>query len=170
MRRVPLTTRWAIAILAIILAVGPEGLFSRLLLEDSPYPSGAVVFIKRHGLHGNLLSNFNWGEYLIWHLGPDSKVFIDGRYDTVYSLRVIHDYFKFHFQMPGAMQVLSSYPHDLVIVPSFGQTYHFMESISDWKLIYRDPDAAIFAPRDSLAGKLPGTPVLNTARSNGYFP
>jgi hypothetical protein len=50
-------------------------------------PVGAVRFMKSHGLHGNVLATFDWGEYLIWHLEPGSKIFVDGRYGTVYPAR-----------------------------------------------------------------------------------
>jgi hypothetical protein len=37
------------------------------------YPVAALEFIKQHGLHGNLLVFFDWGEECIWEL-PDSRV------------------------------------------------------------------------------------------------
>ena len=41
------------------------------------------------GRRGRLWTTFNWGEYAIWHFGPDLKVSIDGRRETVYSDAVI---------------------------------------------------------------------------------
>jgi hypothetical protein len=37
------------------------------------------------GRQGRLAVEFNWGEYAIWHLGPQIRVSIDGRRETVYS-------------------------------------------------------------------------------------
>ena len=37
------------------------------------------------GRKGRLAVEFNWGEYAIWHLGPQIRVSIDGRRETVYS-------------------------------------------------------------------------------------
>jgi hypothetical protein len=34
------------------------------------YPLGAVDYIKEHSLAGNILTEFHWGEYLIWDLYP----------------------------------------------------------------------------------------------------
>ena len=82
------------------------GLFSRGLASDRAYPSAALAFMNAHGLHGNVLSEFGWGEYLIWHTAPEDKVFIDGRYDTVYPFKVIRDYLEFYFDQPGASAVL----------------------------------------------------------------
>jgi fluoride ion exporter CrcB/FEX len=163
-------TRWSLAVLAIVLAVGREGLFSKLLPTDAAYPSGPVQFMKRHGLHGNVLNHFGWGEYLIWHLAPSSKVFIDGRYDTVYPLSVIGDYVKFHFGQPGATTVLRSYPHDFVLVPAPSIPYGLLEKSLGWTLIFQDHDSALFARQGSPAAKLPGVPVISAATSQQYFP
>jgi fluoride ion exporter CrcB/FEX len=163
-------TRWLIALFAVALVVVRTGLFSNLLRADQPYPSGAVEFMRRYGLHGNLLCYFNWGEYLIWHLAPSSKVFIDGRYDTVYPLRVIEDYVDFHFDLPGATQVVRHYPHNFVLVPPLSKPYAFMEKSPGWKLLYRDHDSALFARQGSSGAKLPGIPVISIAPSTPYFP
>ena len=135
-----------------------------------PYPSGAVAFMKRYGLRGNLLNQFGWGEYLIWHMSPSSKVFIDGRYDTVYPLEVIQDFLAFDANLPGAGRVLRSYPHDFVLISPKLMAYRLMRKSAGWKLIYEDPDCALFARTDSAAAKLPGVPVRSAAPLPQYFP
>jgi len=40
----------------------------------------------------------------------------------------------------------------------------------NWVLIYRDRDAALFAPRDSAAAKLPGLPVTGDVANDRRFP
>ncbi len=80
------TSRFAqpiVGMVAIGILVG-SGLLSTALRAGSPKPNGAIRFILTHRLRGNVLSSFDWGEYLIWQIAPASKVFIDGRYDTVY--------------------------------------------------------------------------------------
>jgi hypothetical protein len=126
--------------------------------------------MKKRGLHGNMLNEFGWGEYLIWHMTPASKVFMDGRYDTVYPPGVIEDYFNFSTDAANAGKVLRSYPHDFVLIPPRLPAYSLMVKSPGWKLIYRDPDSALFAREDSAAAKLPEIPVVSTAPSNDYFP
>ncbi len=46
---------------------------------DRNLPEKEADFIIRQGLGGNLYNNPNWGGYLIWRLGPQRKVFSDGR-------------------------------------------------------------------------------------------
>lgn len=131
-------------------------------------PAAAVTFIKEHHLSGNILCDFNWGEYLIWHLEPESKVFIDGRYDTVYPDRVIHDYLDFYFAHPRAAVVLHDYPHGYVLIPPISTAFRFMEGRNDWKLMYRDPVAALFARSDSEAAKPPPTTVTGDTAPNRF--
>src|SRR5512143_3157005 len=38
------------------------------------YPTGASEYIKRNYSSGNILTEFAWGEYRIWNLGPQIKV------------------------------------------------------------------------------------------------
>ena len=132
-------------------------------------PVGAVAFMKKHHLSGNILCDFGWGEYLIWHMAPESKVFIDGRYDTVYPDRVIHDYLDFYFAHPRAANVLYDYPHGYVLIPPISAAFRFMEGRSDWKLIYRDPGAALFVRSGSEAAKSPMTKVV-TGTTPDRFP
>lgn len=42
-------------------------------------PVRAADFIQSSGIQGNLFNTYIWGGYLIWRLGPERKVFIDGR-------------------------------------------------------------------------------------------
>src|ERR1700726_4392224 len=99
------TQRWRPAshITSLALAGAPTlsgGLCSPRLAPDRAYPGAALAFMNARGLHGNVLSEFGWGEYLIWHVAPADKVFFDGRYDTVYPFKVIRDYLEFYFDEP----------------------------------------------------------------------
>ena len=147
------------------------GLFSpRLPWVGGPYPAGAVAFMRRHKLSGNLLCDFNWGEYLIWHLSPPSRVFVDGRYDTVYPRKVISDWVAFYFDHPGAERVLEDYPHDYVLITPKSRAYRLVRRAPGWKLIYRDTDSALFARAGSAAGNLPSPPAVRPAPPPGFFP
>lgn len=146
--------------LAIVLAAY-TGLFSNRLVGSTPFPAGAVAFMQQHGLAGNVLCDFNWGEYLIWHAAPRSRVFIDSRYETVYPSQVIRDYIAFYFDQPRGAAVLAAYPHDLVLVPPVSGAAYLTSGSPDWKLIYRDPVAVLFARTDSAAAGIP--PVRGSA-------
>jgi len=54
-------------------------------LTEGNYPSGTVKFIKDHELRGNIFNQYGYGGFLIWHLYPQLRVFVDGRTPTVYD-------------------------------------------------------------------------------------
>jgi hypothetical protein len=153
-----------------VLVFTSQEVFSSQLPTDMAYPSAAVAFMKQHRLRGNVLAYFAWVEYLIWHLAPASKVFVDGRYDTVYPLRVIQDYLTFYWDLPGADKVLRTYAHDFILIPPDEKPYKRIIGIPGWKLIYRDSKSALFARSDSQAAQLPGIPLTGRSPALQYFP
>jgi hypothetical protein len=162
--------QWFLATLAFTLAIY-LGLFSTHITEDSYYPASAAAFIRTNHLHGNLLCDFDWGEYLIWHLAPAAKVFIDGRYDTVYPYAVINDYIHFRFALPDAAQVLQRYPHDFILIPPGVPARRIVDQNPRWKLVYRDDGSRLYAHIGAplaLIPPLPSNPVAHPAPR--YFP
>ena len=160
---------WIAGVTVIILAAH-IGLFSGGIEREMAYPDGAVDFMAKHDLHGNILNDFGWGDYLIWHTAPGSKVFIDGRYDTVYPYAVIDRYIEFRFALPGGTAMLKAYPHDYVLIEPDSPAFALMRRQADWILIYRDGGSALFARAGSPAAAI--APVVAPAASAhvGYFP
>ncbi len=160
---------WIAGLIAIV-AIWRLGIVTGRLKSDIANPVGAVRFMRRNSLQGNLLNDFNWGDYLIWHSEPQSKVFIDGRYDTLYSYSLIREYISFRFNLPGAQKTLDGWPHDFVLISPDTPAYKMMARESGWKLIYRDSVSALFA-RAGTAGALV-TPHIQPAEKPAaeYFP
>ena len=157
-----------IALTVVVLLLGKGGLFASTLPAATDYPVGAVEFMQAHQLHGNILNDFEWGQYLIWHLAPGSKVFIDGRFDLVYTPAVVRDYIAFFFGKPNGAQVLDKYHNDFVLVPPKSAAFQTMIARADWKLIYRDANAALFAPDKSSAAAIAGIPVSGIALKSNF--
>jgi len=133
---------------SIMLLVLASGILSKRLRNWEQVPRGAIEFIKRNGLHGNILNNFDWGEYLVWHLVPDSRVFVDGRCELVYPDSVLAEYFKFFYGRPGGEQLLDKYPHDLVLVKIGTGAYRLISADPRWRKIYGDSISALFVRSD----------------------
>jgi hypothetical protein len=123
--------------------------------------------MQHHDLHGNVLCNFAWGEFMIFH-DADSRVFIDGRY-PLYPPKVIEDYLEFYHGLPSAARMLESYQHDYVLISPGTEACRLMSSRKDWKLIYSDSASALFARAQSHAAHIPGIPVVGVAPVS-YFP
>lgn len=166
--RAPRLHQAALAALAIILLV-QTGFFSNRLTTAIAYPEQAVAFMRRNSLRGRILNDVNWGGYLIWH-EPRSKVFIDGRFETLYPLGLLVNYLRFYTGVPGWKQVLDGYPHDYVLIGTRTAVFPLMSRQKAWRLIYHDRDAALFARAGSSAANLPGVPLMSDSRDNRNFP
>lgn len=160
-----------IAILAIAVAL-VGGTFSNRLKTWKPVPTGALAFMQQHKLHGNILPQFEWGSYVLWHMGDAFKVYIDPRGELVYTDQQEGDYAKFYYGMEGADKLLEAYPHDYVLMGVHTKGADMVRKDPRWRLIYQDGTAALFA-KASAHDEIPT--VGTTADSDGkpadtYFP
>jgi hypothetical protein len=117
---------------------------SREKKEIADYPTGAQLeYIKRNYSSGNILTEFEWGEYLIWNLGPRIKVGLDGRYETIYQDHVANEYFDYIKGKKNSF--LDAYAHDIVLFRPDSPAVVFLRHSPDWKVAYEDMDSILFA-------------------------
>jgi hypothetical protein len=154
------------ALAALVAIIG--GVFSPRVRTWDAMPGGAVAFMRANGLHGNVLNNLDWGEYLIWHMHPESRVFIDGRSELVYSDKIIEDYLRFLFGRPGGEHLLERYPHDYVLVAPQSGAYKFASANPQWRIIYQDTVSVLFARSRSPIKQKSGP--VEPAESDWNFP
>ena len=146
-----------IGAVAIALA-GSSGILKRGI--DAPgVPASAIKFMNRHGLSGNVLADYASAGFVIWHGGPRTKVFIDSRYDLAYPPTVIADFLALDRAEPGAAHTLAIYPTDFVLTAPGRPEANLMDRQPDWRLIYSDSDARLYARANSPAAHLEGIPV-----------
>jgi len=109
------------------------------------YPEGAVNFIKRNKLKGNMFNSFGFGHYLIWKLYPERKVFIDGRLG-LYQDDIFNIYTNSFTSLQYSKQVINKYNINYFIIPTSisGILSKFLYQSSQWKLVYFDPIAVIY--------------------------
>ena len=123
-------------------------------INGSMYPEKAAEFIINNNLKGNMYNPDVWGGYLMWKLGPERKVFIDGRdlSSHIYSdYRAIKSVTTAEIMgMPAWKATLYTYNVNYVITPLF----HF-EGVSepltdalltekDWVPVFADNRSVIF--------------------------
>ncbi|MDI6813647.1 MAG: hypothetical protein QME75_15920 [Deltaproteobacteria bacterium] len=116
------------------------------------FPKGAVDFILRHGLRGNLLSEFSWGEYCIWNLYPQCLVAFDGRYETVYPEEVEKRYWEFSHARQQWRLFLESYPPDLILLDPRYEVADLIKNEPGWQKIYEDEGSVLFIKTSLAAG------------------
>ncbi|WP_148231228.1 hypothetical protein [Desulfobacca acetoxidans] len=108
------------------------------------YPVNAVDFIRSKKLDGRLLTEFNWGEYLLWTLYPQCLVAVDGRYETVYPDKVMQSYWDFKYARPGWEKFLQEYPPDMVLLQTNSKVYPLLQKEPDWREVYTDAGSGLF--------------------------
>ena len=117
------------------------------------YPVGAINYIQKNNLSGNLLSEFHWGEYLIWVLYPQCRVAMDGRYETVYADTLFDQYTDFIHGRKSWRDFLTHYPPDLVLIDSKSKARPLLLKEPGWQQVYEDGGCALFLRQDKPGGE-----------------
>jgi hypothetical protein len=159
----------AVAVIGAILCILQAGEFSRRLPDYTEYPVGAVQFMQRYGLHGNVLCEYVWAVFFIWHESPLSRVFIDS-FEVQYPQKVQRDYVNFIHGGADASGALSGYPTEYVLMRAKSTATRFVGARAGWRLLYQDPVASLFARADSPAARIPGVPIMRKTAPPSFFP
>ena len=106
------------------------------------YPSGAVAYMKANGIQGRVFHDYVWGGYLIWHT-PESKVFIDGRWDPYAPTGVFKNYCS-AASNENPQAVLDKYRVEYVLMPPDSPLSKFLKSSPAWAALYSDQTSVLF--------------------------
>ena len=106
--------------------------------------SGA--FIATNRLKGRLLTWFDWGQYVIWHFGPDLKVSVDGRRETVYSERFLRLHDELSARPDQNLDLLRSLNADYAWLPVRLPLVKQLDQ-EGWIRIFNGPISVVFARR-----------------------
>ncbi len=139
------------ALVAILLVGTPpaEGVTGRNTLakftstyDPQYYPEKALALLRAPETH-HVFAEDEWGDYLIYHLYPQKKVFIDGRSDF-YGDAFGEKYLDLMNVQVGWQKTLDRYSVDtIVIAPKFALTQTLKIS-RDWRVVYDDGVALVF--------------------------
>jgi hypothetical protein len=144
----------ALLSLIIVIKIGTSNGVLGFDLREKRYPSGAVEFIKENRISGNMFNPYNWGGYLIWHLYPDYRVFVDGR--TLNETAFFH-YAQIlktgngkNYDIPLWKRLLDAYNVNFILISAVSSNGNIIPLVdllyisSDWELIYADGKSMIF--------------------------
>jgi hypothetical protein len=129
------------------------------IVSARAYPVEAVDFLRVNGVGGNLVTPFDWGQYVLWKLHPAVKVSFDGRYETVYPEEVAADNFNFIRGEGEWRRLLGRYPTDMVLVGRAHPVAPLMALEPGWVLVHQDPIGQIYVrvERNRAAWRPPST-------------
>jgi hypothetical protein len=124
--------RWTILIATLALAVAASAIarlsFSCIPIDHALRPDPMAVALLKNAPPGRLVTFFNWGEYAIWHFGPNLRVSMDGRRETVYSDRRIAEHDGILRGSAEGFAALAEWQPEYVWLPAAsGTTRHWLE-------------------------------------------
>jgi len=156
-RTIAIPRAFAFALLVLLVGLGGASKLTRevvacqnegaLAVQADLYPVDAVSFLAREHIEGNLYCGFNWGEFCLWHLAPGSRVFCDGRYETVYPADVSRLALGPLVTENDRRAILEQYPTEILLVPSASPLAEWLAARHDVVAVYDDGMARLFLKR-----------------------
>ncbi len=144
--------------------------YSNLNMEKTLFPKAGVLFIKMNPIPPPMYNPYEWGGYMIWHLYPNYKVFIDGRANTVYPESVYKESLISMRGDVGWEKILNKYKINFVICNKFLRdvnNHHLpdvLQKSPQWYLIFEDDVEMIFVKNTPKNYKL-----IERAKKNLLF-
>lgn len=135
---------YAILVLALaaFIALSATGkVYARF--PEKTAPMAAIDFLRKNPIPGNMFNNDEIGDYVIYELYPQYKVFVDGRLD-MYGSPIIKEYMKVTDIETGWKDVLDKYNINYFFIYTNSVLVRHLLTDADWRGIYSDNVASIF--------------------------
>jgi hypothetical protein len=153
--------RWHLApclvVLALALSVSHLGRVKSLHAEfdGKRFPTDAATFLSLNDPLPSLrvYASWQWGGYLIYRLWPSVHVFDDGRTDF-YGPRFVEEGLRAWDARPDWAEIFAQYSVNAALVPVDSALATVLRQRVDWKLVYSDRVAVMFAKIDEANQKL----------------
>jgi hypothetical protein len=104
-------------------------------------------YVRDQHLKGTVLIWFDWGQYAIWQFGPDLKVSMDGRRETVYSPALVDAHLRFYLGEPGAARYADELHADYVWIPSALRVVRELKD-NGWRAACEGPTSVLLTRHD----------------------
>lgn len=160
-------SRWgfagAITVAIAMQSVALYGRLERLPVQRNMYPVDAAQWMTFKGIDGRLVVSFNWAQYAIAALGPETTVAFDGRFRTCYPQEIVDMSFDFllgehkgrryrradagpidptailHYKNPELVLIDRQYEHAVRVMQNEAE-----KADPEWSLIYQDGIAQLW--------------------------
>ena len=121
-------------------------------LAPAHYPERGVAFVQSEGLQGPMFNEFGYGGFLLFHLWPQERVYIDGRTDLVYPPENVERFIRSATDPSVFAEEDATHHFQFVLVdnsPMQGAFAH-LDFNPDWVLVHASRRALIYAKRGGL--------------------
>jgi hypothetical protein len=103
----------------------------------------AIDFLRANPVRGNMFNNDEIGDYVIYELYPQSKVFVDGRLD-MYGTPIVKEFMEVVSIEPGWKDILAKYDINYIFFYTDSVLVRHLLTDAGWRGIYSDNVASIF--------------------------
>lgn len=123
------------------------------------YPVGAVEYLNQTNFSGNLMTPFEVGAFVSWHLYPHVKVGMDSRYEVAYPPALSEEVMDVYAGRRDWRNLVERFPTDGILAPTGGALAANLrnargQSKPRWEVVYRDDGYSVFLRR-SMAKRQP---------------
>lgn len=142
---------FALLVLAVLLTHPDHGKVLQAEFDKSRFPVDAAGFLwQQHWVSPTrIYSSWQWGGYLIYRLWPSLTVFDDGRTDF-YGPAFVNEGLRVWDADPDWSKILDRYQVNVALLPVDSALATVMrEKDGDWKPIYQDHIAVLFAKAET---------------------
>jgi hypothetical protein len=155
-RRRPVTRAKAILnsalillILLVYLVVGIKYVNGKALAktERTEFPVGAIRYMANHRLPSRVFVSYSWGGYLLWHVYPRYRDYMDSRADTLFNNRILRGYVSMYDAAPAWRATLTHYRIQDVLVERDAPLAQVLALDPHWRLTYRDSVSVLYTLR-----------------------
>ncbi|MBI5240439.1 MAG: hypothetical protein HY926_08190 [Elusimicrobia bacterium] len=119
-------------------------------------PEGAVRFLAEKKLQGPVFNDIAFGGYLIWRLGPQARVFIDGRTAYLYPPDFLREAWQAQYRKEAFSQLSRRHGFQWAVVnarPDSAAAAPLAAS-PEWAMLYIDDAAAVYVNVNGPNGRL----------------
>jgi hypothetical protein len=111
-------------------------------IQRDKYPDAPVKILKEANLAGRLYNPNAWGGYLMYHLYPDYKVFVDTRTYLHGEANVVTS-MLIQYQYPGFEKLIDKGSFDILLFKKmFGDKRPFYSP--EWTIIFENTNSALY--------------------------
>jgi hypothetical protein len=115
--------------------------------ETSAYPTRAIAYLQHHHLPQRVFVSYGWGGYLLWHLFPTYRDYMDSRADTLYNKSILNGYLSLYAASPAWRSTLQTYRIQDVLVEPGAPIAQVLAGDKQWRLAYHDGGSVLYVRR-----------------------
>ncbi|MCC7175585.1 MAG: hypothetical protein IT159_10345 [Bryobacterales bacterium] len=120
--------------------------------DAKKYPASALQALQTADASGNIFTDDEWGDYLIYRLYPRTRVFVDGRFD-LYGEKFTETYLDLLNAKYGWERTLAGYGVNTVLLRINTPLTAALKESSRWRTVYDDGIAIVFRNEAAAAGR-----------------